>query len=118
MSQILDGSFNPEKYETSLQRLEAKTIPSCQFSDCVLKACMVDETNSQESMNYKSFQEFTKRELIPALKLPKYNHHLPPKQLSLRDSIECHVINDLINTLIAQDLLLGYEITILEGDAR
>ena len=115
VNQVLDGGYNQNKYDTALSRLDQRTPAICRFTDRLISACLLDKTNE---LPYKSFQEFTQKGLIPTLALPKYNRNQPTKYHMFRDALESEAIHGLIDQLIEEGSLLGYEVTILEGDAR
>ena len=112
---MLDGGYNQNKYDTAFSRLDQRTPAVCHFTDRVISACLADDASG---LPFNSFQEFTQRVLVPALALPKYNRNQATKYHMFRDPLESWAIYGLIDELVEEGSLLGYETTIMEGDAR
>lgn len=112
---VLDGGYNQSKYETAVSRTQQRTPAVCHFTGRILEGCLVDESGP---LPYASFQEFAQKYLIPSLALPKYGRNQVTRYHMFRDTMEDWSVHGLVRQLIEEGSLLGFETTILEGDAR
>jgi hypothetical protein len=112
----MDGGHNPTKQETSFSRLSDRTPSISRFHQKLFNNCL-DADMSQYS-EHNNFEEYCSSTLVPLLALPKYNKNQITRYYSMRDAFEYSAMMSLVQELVSEGSLVGYETTILEGDSR